>query len=186
MKYHVLLLEDVVNYGRKGDLVHVAPGFARNFLLPQEKALLASRATISMRERLQKERKEQSLVDRKNSEALAVKLKDQVFETVVKVDPDGHMYGSVTVVDIVDILGAKGFEITKRSVALHHPIRQIGTHHVALKLPEGVEVAVGLEVKPDREIKKKAKSKSEKTEEEASSQEALVDEAKKEEGNSQE
>lgn len=157
MKYHVLLLEDVVNYGRKGDLVYVAPGFARNFLLPQQKALLASRATVNMRERLQEERKAQSLVDRKNSEELSLRLKGQMFETVVKVDPDGHMYGSVAATDIVEILGTKGFEITKRSVALTHPIRQIGTHHVTLKLPEGVEVAVGLEVKPDREIKKKAK-----------------------------
>lgn len=155
-KYNLLLLEDIVNYGRKGDLVHVAPGFARNFLLPQKKALMATRATLKMREKLQEERKIQAELDRKESEKLAQKLEGKMFETTVKVDPEGNLYGSVTIQDIVEIMSRDGFTIEKKSIALVHPIKNIGAHHVQLKLPEGVEVAVGLTVKPDREIVKKA------------------------------
>jgi large subunit ribosomal protein L9 len=161
MKYQILLLEDVLNHGRKGDLVSVPPGFARNFLLPQGKALLASHSTIKMREKLQKERAEQAEKDKVTSLALASKLKGVVLETVVKVDPDGHLYGSVTIADIVEILAKEGYEVDKKYIALHHPIKLLGNHHVPLKLPEGIEASVGLTVKPDREIKKKAGLKEE-------------------------
>ncbi len=155
-KYHILLLEDVINYGRKGDLVHVAPGFARNFLLPKRKALLANRVTIKMRAKLQEERNLQAGIDRKESEKLALQLEGRSFETTVKVDPEGHLYGSVTTHDIREILLRDGFEIEKKHIALAHAIKQVGTVPVTLKLPEGVEVIVGLVVKPDREIIKKA------------------------------
>jgi large subunit ribosomal protein L9 len=155
-KYNILLLEDVINYGRKGDLVHVAPGFARNYLLPKKKALLANRVTIKMREKLQQERKVQAEIDRKESEKLAQKLEGKTFETTVKVDPEGHLYGSVTTHDIMEIVVREGFTIEKKHVALLHPIKQIGTYQVNLRLPEGVEVSIGLLVKPDREIVKKA------------------------------
>ncbi len=155
-KYHVLLLDDVVNYGRKGDLVHVAPGFARNFLLPQKKALLATRVTIKMREKLQEERKLQAAVDRKESEKLAKELEGKSFETIVKVDSEGHLYGSVSIADIKELLSQGGFEIHKKCISLSHAIKQIGSYQVNLKLPEGVEASVALLVKPDREIVKKA------------------------------
>ena len=179
MNYHVLLLEDVLNHGRKGDLTHVKPGFARNCLLPQGKAILASKSTIKLRERLQKERLEQAAEDRKESEALAKTLQGKMFETVVKVDPEGHMYGSVTAQDIAAILQKEGHAIDKKHIALSHPIKQIGNHQVRLLLPEEVEGSVGLTVKPDREIKPKAAKK--KTEEEKSEEEASKDEAPAEE-----
>lgn len=158
MKYHLLLLEDVINHGRKGELVYAAPGYARNYLLPNGKALLASMATIRMREKLQKEREEQAAVDRKKSQELADKLKGKMLETVVKVDPDGHMYGSVTAAEVATILEGNGFAVDKKSVALHHPIRTIGNYEIQLKLPEDVEASFGLEVKPDRVIEKKKKA----------------------------
>lgn len=159
MKYQILLLEDVINHGRKGDIVEVLPGFARNFLLPQGKALLATKSTLKQRERLQKERSEQAIEDKKNSEHLAAQIRGLTFETIVKVDPDGHMYGSVTSTDIVEILEKYGYKVDKKSVLLHHPIRQIGNYQINLRLPENVELSVGLTVKPDREIKKHEKAK---------------------------
>jgi large subunit ribosomal protein L9 len=173
-KYHILLLEDVVNYGRKGDLVHVAPGFARNYLLPEKKALLATRTTLKQRERLQEERKKQAEVDRKESEKLAQKLEGRMFETTVKVDSEGNLYGSVTAQDICEIMSREGFALHKKHVAMAHPVKTLGTHHINLRLPEGVEVAVGLVVKPDREIVKRekveAKAKEEVKEVEAEAQ----------------
>ena len=164
MKYHLLLLEDIINHGRKGELVHAVPGYARNYLLPQGKAVLASHSTVRMRERLQKERDEQAAHDRKESNALAEKLKGKILDTVVKVDPEGHMYGSVTTADISQILDSNGFKIDKKNIVLMHPIRQIGMYQVNLMLPEQVEAFVGLEVKPDRKIEKKALKKGADTE----------------------
>ncbi len=170
MKYHILLLEDVVNHGRKGQLVYAAPGYARNYLLPRGKALLASQSTVRMQEKLQSERQEQSARDRSESLDLAEKLKGKMFETVVKVDPDGHMYGSVTTAEISQILQSEGYMIDKKSVLLLHPIRAIGSYQVRLMLPEQVEASIGLEVKPDRKIEKKkaAPLKEEQSQEEAS------------------
>ncbi|MBS0584939.1 MAG: 50S ribosomal protein L9 [Verrucomicrobia bacterium] len=175
MKYQLLLLEDLVNYGRKGDLVQVAPGFARNCLLPQGKALLASYATVKMREKLKQEREAEAVRDRALSEKLAGEINGQMFETVVKVDPDGHMYGSVTTADIADILFNKGFTVNKKYIALIHPIRALGSYEITLKLPEGIEASVGLAVKPDRELKKK--EKSDKEEKKLEEQNALGKEA---------
>ena len=174
MKYHVLLTEDIWGHGRKGDLVYVAPGFARNFLLPKGKALLASAATINMRERLKEERLQQAIVDKKSSEALAAKIKGNVYSITVKVDPDGHMYGSVSQADIVELLAKDGLVVEKKHIAITHPIRQIGSVPVCLKLPEGVIVEIALEVKPDREIKRAApqeKVKAETPKEEKSEEE---------------
>ena len=163
MKYQVLLLEDITNHGRKGDIVSVLPGFARNFLLPKGKALLASMSTLKMREKLQQEREAQALEDKKEAERLAAKIQGTMFETVVKVDPEGHMYGSVAVVDIAELLESKGYQIDKKNILLNHPIKQIGSYQINLRLPEGVEASIGLEVKPDRVIKKVSKKAEEKS-----------------------
>jgi len=191
MKYHLLLLEDIVNHGRKGELVHAAPGFARNYLLPQGKALLATRSTIRLREKLKAERDEQAAIDRKESLAMAEKMQGTIVDTVVKVDQEGHLYGSVTAADISKILEENGFKVEKKCISLHHPIRQIGVYQVSLTLPEEIEATVGLEVKPDRKIIKKkvevaveaeANAETEEgAEEGASKDDASVEEAAKEE-----
>ena len=157
MKYHILLLEDLRNYGRKGDLARVAPGFARNFLLPEGKALLATPSTIKMQANLKKERDEQAKKDKVESEKLADSLKGRQFTTVVKVDNDGHMYGSVTSKDIVVLLFNEGVTLDKKYVALHLPIKTLGTHTISLKLPENVLCDIFIEIKPDRIVEKKKK-----------------------------
>ena len=169
MKYHVLLLEDVTNHGRKGELSYTAPGFARNYLLPQGKAVLATHATVKMQEKLKQEREEQAKKDRKESEALAASLKEKKFSTIVKVDSDGHMYGSVSAKDVVDFLFNEGIKIERRNVMLHLPIKTLGTHAIKLRLPEEVIATVSLEIKPDKVVEKK---KREKKVEEAPAEEA--------------
>lgn len=158
MKYHVLLLEDVTNHGRKGELAYVAPGFARNYLLPKAKAILATYATVKTQEKLKKEREAQAIIDRKESEKKAALIKEKSFATVVKVDSDGHMYGSISVKDIVDFLASEGLDIEKKHVLLPLPIKTLGTHTVNLRLPEEVFAAVSIEIKPDRVIEKKKKA----------------------------
>lgn len=143
----LLLLEDVDDLGRSGDLVRVRPGFARNFLVPQGKALVADRNALRIRERLAAERAERAAHDRKAAELIAVRVQGMTLLIEVKVDPEGHMYGSVDAAEIVRLFADQGIEIERKNVALLHPIKALGTHDLTLKLKEGVVCNYRLKVK---------------------------------------
>ena len=147
MNNQLLLLEDIENLGRKGDIVKAKPGFVRNFLLPQKKAVIADKRTLRMREKLQTERAAQAKLDREDSEKLAIELKEKVFDIEVKVDASGHLYGSVATVDIVKVLEENGFHVERRHVAIAKPIKTLGTYTITLNLKEDVKAAFNLEVK---------------------------------------
>ena len=147
----LLLLEDVDNLGRKGDIVKGAkPGFIRNFLLPQRQAIIADKRAVRMQERLKEERVKQAAVDKKEAEAISVQLKDKTYTHVVKVDATGHMYGSVSTQDIVHILEAEGLKIQRKMVLIGQPIRALGIHRIPLRLKEGVEAAFSLRVQDEQ------------------------------------
>lgn len=153
-KYRVLLFEDVKKQGRKGEVVDVKPGFARNYLLPQGKAHIATKQILRLQEQLQKERLEQAKRDKEEAEKLAANLSGKSFDTVVRTDPDGNMYGSVTAAMIAEMITQAGFPLEKHHVGLTHPIKQIGTVPVTLHLGEGVTTQVSFTVKPDGVVKK--------------------------------
>ena len=161
MQNHLLLLEDVVNLARKGETVKVKPGFARNFLLPQKKAVVVDKRTLRMQERLREERSKQAIQDRADSEKLAKELFEKTFELKVKVDPDGHMYGSVTANEIAKLLEKEGYAIHRRSVKLLHGIKTLGTHEITLSLKEGVEAKFALKVTSETPIRVKETKKKE-------------------------
>jgi len=138
MKQQYLLVADVEDVGRSGEVIAVQPGFARNFLLPQQKAVPATRHTLRMQERLKEERAKQAAVDKKEAEELAVKLEGTTLTMKVKVDPEGNMYGSVGFADIVKLFADKGFSLDRRNIGLNKPIKEIGIHAMVLKLKEGV------------------------------------------------
>ncbi|HPE84937.1 MAG: 50S ribosomal protein L9 [Chlamydiia bacterium] len=147
----LLLLEDVDNLGRKGELVKGAkPGFIRNFLLPKQHAVLADKRTIRLQERLKEERQKQAEIDRKEGTAMANNLRGKSFSHTVKVDASGHMYGSVTVQDIVHILSEQGLQIERKMVLLGNPIRTLGIHHIPLRLKEGVAAEFNLRVQDEK------------------------------------
>jgi large subunit ribosomal protein L9 len=149
MKQQLLLLEDVDGLGRSGDVVTAKPGFIRNFLLPQKKAVIADKQTLKMQARLKEEREKRAIVDRKEAEELAATLVNYVLETEVKVDPEGKMYGSVSTLDIARMLQAKGYAFERKNISLLQPIRTLGTHIINLKLKEGVQAKFTLEVLPE-------------------------------------
>ena len=149
MRNQLLLLEDVEDLGRSGDVVSVKPGYSRNFLVPQKKAVVADKFTLRMQARLQEERSKQAQVDRAESEGLSKKLEGMVLGVEVKVDPDGHMYGSVSAVDIVNLFDVEGIKLEKRNVVLLHPIKSLGVHLIQLKLKEGIPAEVTLHVIPE-------------------------------------
>jgi len=149
----LLLLLDVDDLGRSGEVVGVKPGYARNYLLPEGFATIADKYTLRMQAKLQAERAKQAIEDKKDSEALAKTLEGITLSTVVKVDQEGHMFGSVSQLDIMKLLkDEKQIEITKKMVVLPRPIKETGVHTIHLKLKEEVKAEFTLKVMPDREI----------------------------------
>ena len=149
MKQQLLLLEDVDALGRKGEIVSAKPGYTRNFLLPKGFAVIASTNTLRKQERLRAEREKQAVVDRKESEELAANLEGITLETRVKVDPEGHMYGSVSAADIAQLFQEKGFPLEKKNILVTRPIKETGSHKLSIKLKEGVPVSCILQIIPE-------------------------------------
>lgn len=150
MQNQLLLLEDVEGLGRCGEIVTVRPGYARNYLVPQAKALVANKKALRMQEKLIIKRQEQAKADLAEAEALIARLSELSFAVEVKVDPEGHLYGSVTVFDILELLAKQGVVLEKKNIVLPHPIKQVGEHSIPLKLKEGVVSSFILSVNGDR------------------------------------
>jgi large subunit ribosomal protein L9 len=146
----LLLIEDVYGLGRSGDVVAARPGYARNFLLPRKLAVIADAHTLKMQKRLQEARRQRAIADQKEAEEIAEKFKDVNLQTVVKIDQEGHMYGSVSVLDIVHLCQEQlSITLEKRHVLLPHPIKTVGTHTIHLKLKEGTPASFTLQVVPE-------------------------------------
>jgi large subunit ribosomal protein L9 len=147
MATKLLLIQDVEDLGRSGDVVSVKPGFARNFLLPKRFAVLADRNALRMQERLQEERRKKAAQDKKEAEAIAEIIDDKTHTIEVKVDPEGHMYGSVSALDIIRLVHEHdGVELERRCVLLEHPIKTTGVHRIEVKLKEAVTASFLLKV----------------------------------------
>ena len=150
MAAKLLLINDVETLGRSGDIVTVRPGYARNFLLPQGFAMIADKNTIRMQAKLQEERKQKAIVDKNESEQLAASMEGLIVSTTVKVDHDGHMYGSVTGSDIAHLIQEQaGIALEKRSIQLKHAIKKTGDHTINIRLKEGVTSSITLQVIPE-------------------------------------
>lgn len=147
-KSTLLLLSDVEDLGRKGQVVSVKKGFARNYLLPKRKAVLADANALRIQERLQKEREEKAAQDLIEAKELKVKLDKLSLRIDVKVDPEGHMYGSVSAGDITELLSKSGHTIEKKSI-VNKAIKTTGRHTVEVKLKEDVEASFTLDIIPE-------------------------------------
>lgn len=157
MAQKLLLLEDVEALGRKGEIVSVRNGYARNYLFPQGFAITADARALRMQERLREERLKKAILDKQDSEKLASAMVEVTLTIPVKVDHEGHMYGSVTTADIVHLLQTeKGITLEKRFVQLPHPIKEVGSHTIKLKLKEGVAAEIVLNVVPEEAEEEKS------------------------------
>ncbi len=180
MKQQLLLLEDVDSLGRKGEIVSAKPGYIRNFLLPRGLAAVATTNILRKQEALRKEREQQAVVDRKESDALAKSLEGVALEITVKVDPEGRMYGSVTAADIVNLFAEKEFTIERRFVQMTRPIKETGKHTISLKLKEEVVSECVLTIIPEGVEMTGLEDVVASAEEEAPSEEIPSEEAPKE------
>jgi large subunit ribosomal protein L9 len=141
----VILRQHVDNLGRRGEVVKVADGYARNYLLPRKLALLA---TDGNKKQIERERAKLDAVEaeeQKVAAAIAERMGDIELEISRKVGETEALYGSVTTADIADALHAKGFDVDRRKIQLHEPIKKLGEYDVPVKLHR--EVAVRMKVK---------------------------------------
>lgn len=147
MATKLLLIDDVEDLGRSGDIVSVRPGYARNRLIPIGAAIIADKNALKRQALLQQERLQKAADDKLQAEGIAKETEGKTITTHVKVDHDGHMYGSVSLSDIVHLMQEQcQFHLEKRWIQLKHPIKKIGIHNILLKLPEGVTSAFHLRV----------------------------------------
>jgi len=151
MKQKLLLLSDIDDLGKKGEIVEVKAGYARNYLLPQKKALFADAHTLLRQQKLQDERAKQGAVDKAESETMKEGLQNVVLSIHVKVDPEGKMYGSVSQTDILELIQKEGFQIEKKQINIRKHIKETGIVDVPLKLKEGVETTIKLKIIPEME-----------------------------------
>jgi len=151
----VILREHVDNLGRRGEVVKVADGYARNYLLPRKLALLATQGNKQQieRERVKFEAKE--LEEKNVAQAVADRLKNVDVEIARKVGETEALYVSVTTADIADVLVAKGYDIDKRKLQLHEPIKKLGEYDVPVKLHREVTTTIRVRVVAEGGEKKK-------------------------------
>ena len=145
----VILREHVEHLGRRGEIVKVAPGYARNYLLPRKLALAATEGNKRHVERERKILEAKEAQEKGQAESLASRLSTVPVTMTRRVGETEQLYGSVTAGDIADFLKEKGFEIDRRKLILPEPIKTLGEHDVPLKLHR--EVTVQLKVHVARE-----------------------------------
>jgi len=142
----VILLERVAKLGQMGEVVNVKDGYARNFLLPQGKALRASDANIRSFETRKAQLEAANLETRKEAEAVAARLDGQVFVVIRSASDAGALYGSVTTRDVAEAASEAGFGISRTQIVLDRPIKELGMHSVSVTLHPEVGARISLNV----------------------------------------
>jgi large subunit ribosomal protein L9 len=142
----VILKEDVANLGHRGDVVKVAEGYGRNFLLPRKLALQATLANKAVVEQMKSAAARRSASEKAVAEALVTKLEPVVLSFTRKTGEAGQLFGSVTSADIAAGLESKGFEVDRRKIQVAEPIKSLGDFTVAIKLHREVTAHVKVKV----------------------------------------
>ncbi|MBA3653567.1 MAG: 50S ribosomal protein L9 [Actinobacteria bacterium] len=143
----VVLRTDVDDVGKKGDIVDVADGFGRNFLIPKGQALLATKGVQAQASSMRRSRDVKDTAEREASETIARALVPAVIKVTAKAGADGRLFGSVTTADVAEAVEAQtGIALDRRRLHLDDPIRSTGVHEVPVKLHAEVEFRLTLEV----------------------------------------
>ena len=142
----IILLERVAKLGQMGDVVSVKEGYARNFLLPQGKALRANEANVKAFEDQKAQLEARNLETKKEAEDLAAKLDGQQFIVIRSASDSGALYGSVSTRDAADAATEAGFSVDRKQVILTAPIKELGLHAVTVRLHPEVDASIELNV----------------------------------------
>lgn len=147
----VILIENIENIGRRGEIKEVANGLARNHLLPKKMAVEATPGNVKVWEKKLKSIKEKDAKILEDARELGEKLDSVSMEIPVKAGEEGKIFGSVTSQHIADKLNEQGYEISKKDVLLEDPIKTLGTHSVDIRLHPEVKVDITVNVVSEKE-----------------------------------
>ena len=138
---------DVDGIGKKGDIIDVADGHARNYLIPRGLALKSSKGAESQASAMRRSRDLKDSADREAAQTIATRLVPQTFTLTARAGAEGKLFGSITTLDIAKAIEQQGgVELDRRKLLLDDPIRELGTHHVTVKLHADVEFPVTVEI----------------------------------------
>jgi large subunit ribosomal protein L9 len=146
----VILREHVDNLGRRGDIVKVAAGYARNYLLPRKLALSVNEGNKRQIDRERKNAEARELEEKSQADAFAARLAQAEISIGRRVGENDTLYGSVTTADIAAALAAKGFEIDKRKITLAEPLKALGDVTVPIRIHRDVTAQVKVSVVPEK------------------------------------
>ncbi len=157
----IILLERIAKLGQMGDVVKVKDGFARNYLLPQGKALRANAANKQLFEAQKAQLEARNLEEKKEAEGVSDKVDGQTFIIIRQAGDSGQLYGSVSTRDISEAVTAGGCSVERRQVMLDRPIKELGLHTVQINLHPEVEVNVIINVaRTEEEAERQARGES--------------------------
>lgn len=145
----VILKEDVVNLGSRGDVVKVADGYGRNYLLPRKLAMQATETNKAVIEQMKASAARRSATEKVQAEAVLARLEPIVLTFTRKAGAEGHLFGSVTSSDIAADLATQGFEVDRRKIVLHEPLKTVGEFKVSIKLHREVTAQVKVKVQAE-------------------------------------
>ena len=142
----VVLLKEVEKLGREGEIVKVSPGYARNFLIPQGLALLATPAQLKTMATIQQQRLRQRQRQQAAAEALKQKLEDRTLTLTLTLGEQDQAFGSITVHDLAEALAREGVAVEKHLIQLAEPIKALGAYEVSIRLHPDVTATLKLQV----------------------------------------
>lgn len=143
----LLLRTDVAGLGHKGDVVDVADGYGRNYLVPKGMAIVASAGTERQAEAMRRSRQIRDTADRAAAEDIARVLVPAVITVEARAGAEGKLFGSVTTAEVVDAVAAQqGIELDRRVLHIDEPIREVGSHAVQARLHADVQFQISVEV----------------------------------------
>jgi large subunit ribosomal protein L9 len=146
----IILREHIDNLGRRGDIVKVAEGYARNYLLPRKLALAVTEANKRQIERERKVAEVRDAEEKQQADAVAQRLTDTPIEIARRVGENDTLYGSVTTADIAHALEGKGFSVEKKKIVLADPLKTLGEFTVPVKVHRDVTAQVKLKIVPQK------------------------------------
>lgn len=142
----VILREDVKKLGKQGEVVKVADGYGRNYLIPKGLADEATEGNIKHLKHQQKVRQKKKVEKIEEAEELVEEIEKEKFQIAVKAGENGRLFGSVNTKDIAKIVNEAGYEIDKRKIDLDDPIKSLGVHKVKVKIFKDVEATLTIKV----------------------------------------
>lgn len=145
----LILTDDVPSLGDAGDLVAVKPGYARNYLIPQGKAILATTARVNELEHHKRVIEEKLARELKDLQAVRDRVESQILEVTARAGEEGKLFGSVTTQQIAELLAERGIEVDRRRIGLREPIKEVGEHAVPVRLHRDLTATVKVVVRAE-------------------------------------